>query len=329
MPRRWSSHYSLDNVFHLRVQPASAIVGSARDNWDDLQRYDGLNIITVLDGESHQSVSDGAWSAGDRLTVIGTRMSYAATPTTAASGSSRRAAQPSVATALLNRESGAAEVVVPPRSRFEARRRVPATCSTVASSCSPSSGRARTAAPRTPCCEAGDVLLVEGDWSSLDEITRDRDLLVVDAPELVRRQAVPMGARSREAVVVLVAHGRAARHRRRAGRHCDDAGRRRDDRAPGRVRPAGLPRHLVDHRAPRRRADPALHGDHRLGRRAEDRGPPRRRRWRRRTDRTAGRTVHRDRHVRPADQQHGDRARDDPDRRVRGRPARTSRPDRC
>jgi len=51
--------------------------------------------------------------------------------------------------------------------------------------------------------QAGDVLLVEGDWSSLDEITLDRDLLIVDAPEMVRRQAVPMGARSLEAVVVL------------------------------------------------------------------------------------------------------------------------------
>ena len=60
---------------------------------------------------------------------------------------------------------------------------------------------------------AGDVLLLEGDWSALEAADRDRDFLVVDSPELVRRQTVPLGAGSTPAMgtlavmVVLLATG--------------------------------------------------------------------------------------------------------------------------
>ncbi len=72
------SHYSLDDVFHLRVQPGSALIGSARDTWDDLQAYEGLNVITVLDGESHQAVSDGV--VGRRRPADGRRAPRRRTP---------------------------------------------------------------------------------------------------------------------------------------------------------------------------------------------------------------------------------------------------------
>ena len=39
----------------------------------------------------------------------------------------------------------------------------------------------------------GDTLLLQGTWAALDENLDDPDVLVVDAPELVRRQAVPLG----------------------------------------------------------------------------------------------------------------------------------------
>ena len=39
----------------------------------------------------------------------------------------------------------------------------------------------------------GDTVLVEGPWSLLDEVEDHNDVLVVDSPELVRRQAVPLG----------------------------------------------------------------------------------------------------------------------------------------
>src|SRR5262245_26948743 len=52
---------------------------------------------------------------------------------------------------------------------------------------------------------AGDTLLLQGTWKALDEHLGSPEVLVVDSPELVRRQAVPMGAGAKDAIVVLLA----------------------------------------------------------------------------------------------------------------------------
>ena len=79
----------------------------------------------------------------------------------------------------------------------------------------------------------GDAILLHGRWSALDQLNRDRDVLLVDSPDLVRRQAVPWGPKATRAVLVLAGlvamlalRTRAARDRR-AGR------RRRDGAAAG------------------------------------------------------------------------------------------------
>ena len=51
----------------------------------------------------------------------------------------------------------------------------------------------------------GDAILLHGRWSALDQLNRDRDVLLVDSPDLVRRQTVPWGARATRAVLVLAA----------------------------------------------------------------------------------------------------------------------------
>jgi di/tricarboxylate transporter len=52
--------------------------------------------------------------------------------------------------------------------------------------------------------EPGDTLLVEGPWSALENAERAHDLLVVDSPDLVRRQSVPLGTGSGVAIAVLL-----------------------------------------------------------------------------------------------------------------------------
>jgi di/tricarboxylate transporter len=51
---------------------------------------------------------------------------------------------------------------------------------------------------------AGDALLVYGAWSAVDALTGRRDVIVVDSPDLIRRQ-LPLGPKAIEAAVVLVA----------------------------------------------------------------------------------------------------------------------------
>ena len=45
---------------------------------------------------------------------------------------------------------------------------------------------------------AGDTMLLQGTWKALDHRLQDPDVLVVNSPELVRRQAVPMGPGSQD-----------------------------------------------------------------------------------------------------------------------------------
>src|SRR4029079_12092721 len=51
---------------------------------------------------------------------------------------------------------------------------------------------------------AGDALLLRGTWGALEaSLEADPDVLVVHAPELVRRQGVPLGAGAKRALAVL------------------------------------------------------------------------------------------------------------------------------
>jgi di/tricarboxylate transporter len=51
---------------------------------------------------------------------------------------------------------------------------------------------------------AGDTLLLQGTWHALAEHLEDPEVLVVDAPERVRRQAVPLGQGAKRTIAVLV-----------------------------------------------------------------------------------------------------------------------------
>src|SRR6476661_5052468 len=50
---------------------------------------------------------------------------------------------------------------------------------------------------------AGDALLLQGSWAALDSLSHDRTVLVVDSPDVIRRQAVPWGPKATVAVVIV------------------------------------------------------------------------------------------------------------------------------
>jgi hypothetical protein len=118
---------------------------------------------------------------------------------------------------LFNRSSGLAEVVIPPRSGLIGQPVFPGMVT-------PSGDlvilavqrRGEDLGPDETVLAAGDTLLLQGTWKALDEHLDDPDVLVVDSPELVRRQAVPMGAGAMQAIAVLlvmVLLSRPVRHR--------------------------------------------------------------------------------------------------------------------
>jgi di/tricarboxylate transporter len=117
----------------------------------------------------------------------------------------QRAAHPFIVDPdLVGKRVGVVEVVVPPRSDFIGTTAFPGMVT-------PSGDlvvlaiqrRGQDLGPRAMTLEAGDVLLVQGDWQALErEIETDTEVLAVDAPQQVRSQAVPLGPRSTTALVV-------------------------------------------------------------------------------------------------------------------------------
>jgi di/tricarboxylate transporter len=112
-------------------------------------------------------------------------------------------AQYAVPEELFTRRSGVAEVVVPPRSPLIGQ-------AFFAGMTTPSGDLVVLAIQRGGAdvepgevrLAAGDVLLLEGPWDALDRHLAE-DVLVVDEPDSVRRQVVPLGAGAKRALAVV------------------------------------------------------------------------------------------------------------------------------
>lgn len=105
---------------------------------------------------------------------------------------------------LLTRTSGVAEVVVAPRSPLAGERVFPGMVTDSGDLVVIGVQRRGETLSGQHELAVGDTLLLEGTWRDLDRHLDDRELLVVDPPELVRR-AVPLGQGARRAMAVLAA----------------------------------------------------------------------------------------------------------------------------
>jgi di/tricarboxylate transporter len=104
--------------------------------------------------------------------------------------------------ALVSRRSGVAEVIVPPRSELIGSVMFPGMVTDSGDLVVLAVQRAGQTLGEAALAE-GDVLLLRGTWAALDEQLEDPAVLVVDAPALVRRQAVPLGPGAKRALAVL------------------------------------------------------------------------------------------------------------------------------
>ena len=195
-----ADHYDLTDGFHrLRVREHSPLVGSDAAALD-LSSYDGVAVTAVQSPDG--SISSTPLACDDVLVVTGPSdvvarlamdevLTIAMRPVTDPDGD------------LITDEMGVAELVVPPRS--------PLVGETVFAGQLRSSdvvilavrrrGKDLGAAPVD--LVEGDLLLVHGSWSAVDSLVDHRDVVVVNSPDLVRRQAAPLGARAWRSVAVL------------------------------------------------------------------------------------------------------------------------------
>jgi di/tricarboxylate transporter len=105
--------------------------------------------------------------------------------------------------ALFTRETGVAEVVVPPRSGLLGERVYPGMVTGNGALVVVAVQRHGENLEGETALATGDVLLLEGTWTAFAENLDDADVLVVDQPDLVRRQTAPVGRQGKRAAAVL------------------------------------------------------------------------------------------------------------------------------
>lgn len=105
--------------------------------------------------------------------------------------------------ALLGSDTGVTEVVVSPRSALIGAEAFPGMVTESGDLVIAAIQRGgEQVGPTT--LQAGDALLLQGTWEALDRTTTDPDVTVVDPPQLLRRQAAPMGGRAKVAIGIVL-----------------------------------------------------------------------------------------------------------------------------
>jgi di/tricarboxylate transporter len=198
-------HYHLpDGLVRLRVERGSPLVGSARSELN-LAGYPGTELVGVHAGAGGP-VTDDVFQQNDVLVVRG---STGATSRLADGQALAPLAESSAANgadSLVSGELGVAELMIPPRS---AAIGMPVFPGMVTSSGDLVILAIQRQSETLPAAEtrlmAGDTLLVQGSWKALEANEDDADVLVVDSPGVVRRQALPLGPGAGRAIGVLLA----------------------------------------------------------------------------------------------------------------------------
>ncbi|MGL4295405.1 MAG: SLC13 family permease, partial [Aestuariivirga sp.] len=195
-------------LFSLR--DGSPLLGATRDLIDSAA---GISLIAVS-GPSAGGPQPRTFAAGDVLVLRGD-------PETLSTFAQAKLLDPvpeaddSVADMLFSKHAGLAEVVVKPRSKLVGLPMTPGSLTesgqfvvVAIQRNGEDVGRASMnddAGTVGTTLQAGDHLLLQGTWQALNRLASDPDVLLVDSPEAVRRQAVPLGSGSRTMLAILAA----------------------------------------------------------------------------------------------------------------------------
>jgi di/tricarboxylate transporter len=202
--RTMRKHYRLpEGLIRMRVEHGSPLVGAHRAALD-LDGYAGTSLVGVY-ARGGGPVADDVFQADDVLVLRGDTSTVRRMADEQLLAPHAEALPHSFAESLLSGEFGVAELVIPPRSTAIGMPVFPGMVT--------SSGdmvilaiqrRGVDVGPESTTLSVGDTLLVQGTWDALQANEDDPDVMVVDSPDIVRRQAVPLGPGSSRAIAVLL-----------------------------------------------------------------------------------------------------------------------------
>ena len=193
----------LDGLFRLELRPDSACVGASKSAIG-IETYAGLNLIAVQGRDSAGPLHRPFLASGDTLLIRGGSEEVHRFAREERLLLRNEGAPGDIRNVLFNATAGLAEVVIPPRSGLVGQQMFPGMIT-------PSGDlivlaiqrRGETMRTGETMLAVGDTLLLQGNWTALDEHLQDPDVLVVDSPDLIRRQAIPMGVGAKRAMFIL------------------------------------------------------------------------------------------------------------------------------
>jgi di/tricarboxylate transporter len=199
-------HYAFeDDLYRLRVRERSPLIGVGRDDID-LGGYSGLTVVAVqVAGSQEARPSDTPMAVDDVLVVRGVAESVSRLVVDQCLAIGYQPAAEDAELALVGAELGVAEVVVPPRSPLIGQTVFPGMVRPDDRVILAVHRLGHDRGSRETTLAVGDTLLVQGSWEALDRTLGDPDVLVVDSPDLVRRQAAPLGRPAAFAAGILAA----------------------------------------------------------------------------------------------------------------------------
>jgi di/tricarboxylate transporter len=197
--------YRLEAGLHyLRIRESSPFVGTARSDID-LSHYPGLHLVAFLESDGATPLQRDALADGDLMLVRGAAEPVGRLAADMHLGVRDRGDADAVADVLLSRDSGLAEVVVPQRSELIGQTAFPGMTTEDGGLMVLAVQRGSDEMRGAPVVlRAGDHLLLQGTWKALDSYLADPKVLVVDSPEVVKKQAVPLGQGAPAAIASLL-----------------------------------------------------------------------------------------------------------------------------
>ncbi|MCL2455038.1 MAG: SLC13 family permease [Micrococcales bacterium] len=189
-------HYALDQGF-FRLRVVGALPATA------LAAHPEVEVVGMQDPGGHPCTLERDFRDGDVLVVTGEPEAVQGAAAALGLVVDTAPLTRETRSALLNQEVGLAEIVVPPRSTVVGRVCFPGMVMGKVTVLGISRMGRDVGARRVELVE-GDSLLLHGTWPAVTALAQEDEVLVVDAPELLRRQAPPRGAPAIWTVVVLV-----------------------------------------------------------------------------------------------------------------------------
>ncbi|MDP3418613.1 SLC13 family permease [Falsiroseomonas sp.] len=190
-------------LFRLRLRATSPLVGQSPSALD-VASWEGLRLVAIHDGESGERLRRETMAEGDFLLVSGDGEEAARLAASHHLAFRLENSDVELRDSLFNRNSGLAEVMIPPRSEMIGQTAFQGMVTESGDLVVIAIQRGGVDAGVEPVTlQAGDTMLLQGSWKALDVRLADPQVLVVNSPELVRRQAVPLGAGAWGAIGVL------------------------------------------------------------------------------------------------------------------------------